>query len=96
MGLEDDITTLETRFSASIPRSPEIGNKLALALAKMIGRKASKRLIWHYFRRLADVLRELGRYSELTTIANGSDPAHFGAWDAQAAVTDWLQWYGAT
>jgi len=89
MGLEDDITTLETKYLAS--QSPETGNKLALALAEMIGRKASKRLVWSYFNQLTDVLRELGRYDELIAAADGVDPANSGVWDAQAAVTDWLQ-----
>jgi len=88
VGLQDDITTLETKYQAS--SSPETGAKLALALAEMISHKASKQLVWLYFDQFADILRNLNRYDELIA-ADGSDPASYGAWDAQAAVTDWLQ-----
>ena len=86
MGLADDIRTLEARYEAGQP----VGQELAETLAEMITRKGSKRLVVAYFEDLANVLENLGRYSELVTAAGGVDPADLGAWDCQDAVAAWL------
>ena len=55
MGLADTIRTLEAHFQAD--PSLKNGQALAMALAEMISRKNSKRLIFAYFRDLAHVMR---------------------------------------
>lgn len=89
MGLQDDIYTLEARFYSE-QRDQDDGHKLAKAVAEMIGRKSSKRLIGGYFDDLQQVLNELGRYDELVRIAGGVDPESLSAWDCQDVVELWL------
>jgi len=86
MGLRDDIATLEARFEAG----HQVGQQLAEAYAEMITRKNSKGLVFSWFRDLASVLENLGRYSELINAADGVNPADLGAWDCQKAVAAWL------
>jgi hypothetical protein len=86
MGLQGDITGLQARFEAG----QDVGQQLAEALAEMVTRKGSKRLIWSWFGDLAETLKALGRYDELVQAADGVDPANLGPWDCQAAVEAWL------
>lgn len=86
MGLMSDILTLEARQMAG----QDVVTPLAKAYAEMIVRKSSKRLIWDYFDRLADLLKGAGRYDEMIAAAGGIDPSKGGVWDCQEAVEKWL------
>lgn len=90
MGLAETISTLEAQY-AGPQTTQDIGQQLALALAKMIGRKGSKRLVWSYFDDLARVMESLARYDELVEAAGGVDPGSLGVWDCQEAVAAWLE-----
>jgi len=72
MGLQDDITTLEVAFWSE-DGTQDDDHALAMALAEMITRKSSKRLIWAYLDDLKQVLDDLGRYEELVEV-RGIDP----------------------
>lgn len=86
MGLADDIRTLQAKYEVDASH----GQALAEALAEMIGRKNSKRLIWALFYELSDLLGKLDRSDELTKAAGGIEPERLGVWDLQGAVGAWL------
>lgn len=86
MGLRDDIYTLEARREAGV----DVDQELAIAYARMCIRKSSKNLVWKWFDRLASLLDQANRASELTNAAGGIDPQDIGVWDAQESIRVWL------